>query len=165
MGYTVTVTYRGQPRLSRQEFAEHLRDVNVVMAGAWHNEFRPLHMTTQGARRYHYARRHTKEVTTGVVRKTKSGKPMAPSGLPLVWSGKSRLLSQLGRITGTTRGARITYGIRAFNFRNPHNPINMREEYLRTLPKEQRRMASVGGRHLVRRFARRSLLQYTIKIG
>jgi hypothetical protein len=160
----VTVTTAGPPKIRRDALRRALKETFASIGKDWHDNYRPLHFTTEGARRYHYAARRTKEVTTGSIRRRKGGRPRAPSGLPLVWSGRSRTLSQSVSIRATYKGVRVVSPIRAFNFRPPGNPnLDMRAEYTRVIGSELREIERKAAGFLDRLLARADA-KVTVKI-
>lgn len=122
----------------------------------WHENLRARHFTNEGARVYRYAKRKTKEVTTGQIKTTRRGRKLAPIGLPLVWSGTSFSLSKIGTFHAKEKTSWVTMPVRAFNFKPPGNPtLNMREEFTRVLGNElhaQEKQATVLLERLIRRF-------------
>ena len=123
------------------------------VADAWHVRFRPIHFTVEGARRYNYRQRRTKRIRSGSIRKTKAGKPLAPSGLPLVWSGRSRVLSQQKKIRATKNWSKVTSPVRALNFR-PQGwpPGQMAKEYRTVVSRERRKLQSVATQTVAKEF-------------
>lgn len=124
----------------------------------WHANLRPIHFTSEGARRYGYGKRNTKEVRTGRVKRGRNGKPLAPTGRPLVWSGDSERLSMTAKFRATETTGTVTMPVRAFNWRPPKNPtLNMRWEFTRVLNSElsvQEKAGAIRLERLVRRFNR-----------
>lgn len=87
----------------------------------WQRRFRPRHFTPYGAQLYGYAKRaasydRQKRKRLGYVH-------------PLVLSGKSKELSQTGRIVATSKQVAIISGIKAINFHNPRMRMRMIDEY------------------------------------
>lgn len=149
-----TITTTGLPKLKRKTLRDAKRLSLWDVANQWHVRFSQIHFTPLGARRYRYAPRMTKIVTQGLVRKTRAGKPRAPSGNPLHWSGRSQALSRSKRIRATAKWSKVTSPIRAFNFAPKGNPRlaggQMAKEYKRVLPVEQRDLQKVAVRSLSR---------------
>ena len=73
---------------------------------------------------------------------------------PLEFSGKTRdAVGRQYRLSSTSKHGRATYGGgRGFNRRHPNSPINMREEFERTLPEEELQFVSILDRRLAEEF-------------
>ncbi|MEO1527994.1 MAG: hypothetical protein AAFX06_21390 [Planctomycetota bacterium] len=69
---------------------------------------------------------------------------------PLEFSGETRdRVGRQYRLTSTSKRGRATYpGGRGFNRRHPSSPIDMREEFERTLPEEEMQFVSILDRRL-----------------
>jgi hypothetical protein len=149
------VTTRGLPRLPKRYQNALIAKTMRGMAFGWWARYRPGHFTKAGARKYNYGKRHTKDVRRGRVKRTRGGRPRAPSGLPLVWSGRSLGLSQQKRLKGTPKKSHVTMPVRAFNFRPPKNPqLNMRKEFTTVLTAERKNLERKGAKDLEQRLAK-----------
>jgi len=141
-----TITYTGVPRLKQKHINDIKKEAMWDVAFSWHQDFRPLHFTTIGARRYGMGERRTKFIRLGTVRKSRTGRPLAPSGLPLTWTRRSLMYSRIANIKATRNGSRVTSPIRTFN-RPTRNPkVNMRRDYTTVIPVETRKLQVVGAR-------------------
>jgi len=102
----------------------------ATLAEDWFRDFRPKHFTVRGAREYGYKKRKGEGLSGKAFRRSYTGQKLKRKGhtYPLVWSGVSQRRSQMGRITATSKRARVSMSIPAFNFRHPASDINMREE-------------------------------------
>lgn len=125
--------------LRRDALRRVLKAAYTTIGEQWHSRYSQVHFTAEGARRYHYTRRSTKDVVSGASKKTKRGKNRAPSGLPLVWSGRSRELARQKVVRATYKGCRVVSPVRVFNFIPPRNKqLRMREEYTTVTASEVR---------------------------
>lgn len=156
---SITVVAIGSPKLKKRAVQKAKENSLVEVCKFWDSRFKDIHFTTRGASRYHYTQRMTKSVTTGEIKKRDDGTRKAPSGLPLVWSRRSKTLSNSYKIRATSKMGKITYPIRAFNFKPPKaNPrLDMRAEYTRVLPKEARKLESDGKRAIIKTFRGRRI--------
>ena len=154
MAATFTITTTGFPAMTRSDIRNAKRSSMWDVANQWHIRFRPIHFTPRGARRYRYVPRITKVITQGLVRFSKSGRPRAPSGDPLVWSGRSRLLSQAKKIRATSKWSRVTSPVRALNFAPKGNPRlqggQMVREYRTKVPSEWATLNKVASKSVAR---------------
>ena len=149
MPFKLQVTYRGLPRIKASDVNAMKRRAMAEVARTWHDDFASKKFTTAAARRYNYAPRFTKNVRTGQIKKSKKGRPLAPSGLPLVWSSRSRALQKVRRIKSTANKGVVSDGIRQFNVRRSpksHPRLDMLKEYQKILPSEERTLALVARR-------------------
>ena len=165
MGLVITIETTGMPRIPAKERNTHLWKAMYRFAGDWHLNYHDEHFTPKGARKYFYAQRKTKRITTGTVRRLKNGAPLAPSGNPLEWSGRSRSLAKVRKIKATTRRSSVVSPIRVFNFwPNAKNPkINMRVEYS-FVPKSELREISKRQQPLLERDINNSKARTHIRI-
>ena len=153
MSATFTITTTGFPAMTRSDLRTAKSAAMWDVANQWHIRFKDLHFTPQGARRYRYAPRITKIITQGLVR-MRHGRPRAPSGDPLVWSGRSRILSNAKKIRATSKWSRVTSPIRAFNFAPKGNPRlrggQMVKEYRTKVPSEWATLNKVASNSVAR---------------
>lgn len=169
----IVVNFRGPKWLSTRPEFRAARDRLIVeawtVAGfAWHTRNRARHFTPEGAKKYHYSKRLTKEITKGKVKLIKRGRfkgtPRAPSGNPLEWSGRSKQLSARPRVKATKFGARVKYPIRAFNFKPPKNPtLDMVGEFRQTTTAETHQIKQDAVKWLRARL-RRTSTQFTVTL-
>lgn len=158
MPATFTITTTGLPKLRKADIRAAKKAAMWDVANQWHIQFKDLHFTPRGARRYRYAPRLTKFITQGLVRFKKGPKgrrvPMAPSGDPLVWSGRSKVLSVAKMIIAKSTWSRVTSPIRSFNrptIGNPRMPPGtMVKEYRRIVPAEWRVLNKVASNSVAR---------------
>lgn len=147
------VTYKGSPKISKKDIREFKKRTNQVIALHWHRTIMFSHFTPAGARKYSYARRKTKEVTTGRIREDAKGRKLAPSGNPLEWSGTSKRLARHPSLRKvTSKQARLTYPIKAFNFRP--GGINMTEEFRRITKADEKAISKEGQKFLLKKLRR-----------
>lgn len=149
-----TIITTGLPKLRPKALRDAKRLAMWDVANQWHVRYSLLHFTPQGARRYRMVPRMTKIITQGLIRRTRSGKPRAPSGNPLTWSGRSKALSRSKKIRATATWSKVTSPIRAFNFAPKGNPRlaggQMSKEYTRVQPVEQRDLQKVAVRSVAK---------------
>ena len=109
------------------------------LADHWFRTFRPKHFTHRGAKEYGYRPRKGHGLTGKAFRLSYEGQKLTRKGhtYPLVWSGVSKQRSTIGRIMGTSKRARVSMSIPAFNFRHPNSDIDMREEMEWISPREE----------------------------
>jgi hypothetical protein len=136
---SITVRYKGLLAVRNVETAIRgvKREVMRHVANQWHSKFYETHFTAEGARKYRYARRHTKEITAGSVKRTKSGRPRAPDARPLFWSGRSYERGKAYKVTATPDRSRVTMSVPALNFVQKTNPIHMRAELEKVTASEE----------------------------
>lgn len=143
------VTYKGLPKLEKKFENMLVQDTMRYIAFMWWRDFRPLHFTTAGARRYHYAARKTKNVFTGQPKRKKSGKPRAPDGRPLVWTGESMRSSQQKRIDSKPKWSSVVMPVRKLNFKPKGNKtLNMPGELKKVLKSEITTLEKEGTKYL-----------------
>jgi hypothetical protein len=91
----------------------------------WHKQYRKRHFTLDAVRRYGYQER------TKAYNKSKLG--TFKIALPLVYTGVSRALSGMGRVTATHKEVKIVSPVTAFNFKpirkDGKPPIDMQKEF------------------------------------
>lgn len=106
------------------------KDTWLALADHWFREFRPKHFTHRGASEYGYTPRSGEGASGKAFVRSYTGKKLKRFGhtYPLVWSGTSMRRAQMGRITGTSKYARVSMNVPAFNFRPKFSSINMRAE-------------------------------------
>ena len=145
--FEIKITSEGLPRITRSEIRK-MKANGLGHAGeAWHTRIAQRKFTPAAAAKYHYTRRKTKNILKGTIRETKSGRKLAPSGLPLVWSGRSQLLGKLRTIKASSTRAVVRVPIRQFNIRRPKNAdpkMDMLREYKSTTPSDDRILAKVA---------------------
>lgn len=163
--YRINRTISGAAAATDKDRAKMRVHVMRWFVEDWHENLRPLHFTNEGARRYSYGRRHTKEVRTGQVKRDKKGRALAPTGRPLVWSGTSEQLAKIANFTAKETSSKVTMPVRAFNWKPPGNPtLNMRWEFTQVPKSElgvQEKQASVRLERMVRRFNRSITRRHT----
>jgi len=152
---SITLTYRGPtPKAARKELNSILRKGFHLMGVYWHRFFRGKHFTEAGGRQYRYKKRRP----SYVARKRRLQK----HNDPLVWSGRSRMLSRVRRVRATATGGirsgqrlrgrvRVTMPVRTLNLRPKGGRINLRDELTRVSAPEARRLAALFARYLTSR--------------
>ena len=160
--FSIDIITEGLPRITKptwKQFKKH----GLIQGGAWwHRRIARNKFTPAAARKYHYTRRKTKNIFTGQVRKTKKGRPLAPNGNPLVWSGRSQALGHQRRITVAKDIASVTSPIRQFNIKTPFRAdprMNMRREYLSTTPGDNKKI-----RRVVEQAIRKKLVKHKKRV-
>lgn len=128
----------GVPRsIFRQERREALR----TMAETWNARYRDLHFAGDARRRYGYLPRKGEDLPHGskAFRRSYTGQKLRRFGhvLPLVFSGQSRTLARLARVTATSDRARVILPVPGLNRRNPISQIDMRDEATRITEEER----------------------------
>ena len=144
------------PKITPAQIAQLQTDGMAALAYGWHASYSPGKFTPAGARKYNYTKRRTKEVRTGRIKKSKSGRKLAPNGNPLVWTGRSRSLAKSKTVRASPTLSSVTSPIRAFNFKpkGAYPGLNMRFEYKRVLQDEQQRLGKGAERVLRDRFSK-----------
>lgn len=121
------------------------RTLNAMMAdgfGAslrmWHQRFRHKHFTHAGASEYGYLPRKG-EGGIGRWRGSYTERKLRKFGhtYPLVYSGTTRRLSAITRITTSGKGGKASYNLPTLNLRPRGGRINMRAEFQRISPREE----------------------------
>ena len=160
----ITIKSTGGIGLPRRELQRHEKLTMSRVARKWHKDNAARHFTTSGARRYDYGRRRTKNVRTGQVFKTRRGRPRAPSGLPLVWTGNTRTRAKVVFVRATSKRSSASMPIGKLNFRPPGNPgLNMADEMKRVTRPERDKLRRFAVRDVATRL-RRSRYTTTIRI-
>lgn len=139
--------------VGRGEMSRMIAETLSYIANQWHHRYYEGHFTAEGARKYRYGRRFTKDVTTGTVKRRKSGKPKAPDARPLVWSGRSLQRGRNYRVdVRVSEGrpvARVVMPVNALNIHPRHNPsLRMRDELTTVLPSEIRTLTRLASQSL-----------------
>lgn len=148
----IVKTERGLPiGMMRREFNNAMKDAYASTADEFHRKFTHRRFTPEHARRAGYKRRKGEGLPRGSKRFRRSyfGRKLrgeqgggVGQALPLVKSGASRRRSRRPRIRATNKRARITFTMPALNFRHPKSQIDMRDEFNRVLPDEQKQAAA-----------------------
>ena len=124
LGYKII--RRKHSAMKQKDIYKELRLSMERIGQDWWSTAHTFKFTPAAARRYNYAERFTKRVRTGRIRLDNRGRPRAPSGNPLEWSGISKALAKSRKIRATRHRARVTVPIRIFNRvtrgRHPKNP-------------------------------------------
>lgn len=142
------------PGMTSSQITDLYRQGLLHIARSWHASYSAFKFTSAAARKYNYAERRTKEIRRGRPKLSKkTRKPMAPNGLPLVWTGRTRATAK----SSTTFGARgrvswASAPLSVLNFKP--GGIPMRYEYTLVLPSEQRLLGRAAEQMLRRRFER-----------
>ena len=130
-----------------REFNRALKEAFAEIAGEYQRDNVDKHFTNRGAREYGYTPRvgESGRPARRIFRGTYTGRKLREKqhSRPLTWSGESRRLAATGRVTSTSKGARITVPAPTLNFRNRRSPIVMAQE-IKTI-------SGAEGRHLARR--------------
>ncbi len=155
MGVKFEVKWEGASRLKKGQLKAIKKKVMEGFGNNWYTSFKNKHFTTAGAKRYNYGVRKTKNVRTGLVYKDKHHQKLAPSPLPLVWSGRSRNLSRTRTVKANSQRVDVSMPVRAFNFIPPGNKqLRMRAEFTRVIPSEIANLTKRAQRDLARAFSR-----------
>lgn len=142
MPISITVVRTKNSAMKRSHINLAIKSAMWRIAFDWHTTYSQFKFTPAAARKYHYNERHTKVIRAGRVRRDKRGRPRAPSGNPLTWSGISKALAKQKTIKASKRRSSVRSPVRAFNWRPPKNPkIDMRWEYTRVLASEERKLS------------------------
>lgn len=162
MAFSIKITTRGLvPKISRDDIIRLKTSTMLSIAKAWHKRYSQFKFTTAAARKYNYTKRKTKDIRTGEVRRVKRGKfkgrRLAPTGLPLVWTGETRGLAKITTYKASSRKSKVTSPINKLNFRpkGAYPNLNMRREYTRVLPSEERRLGKDAEKHMRSLFDRK----------
>jgi hypothetical protein len=115
------------------------RDAGIL----WHQRMRGKHFTQRGAAEYHYQYRSKKYTA---VKRRKHGHK-----LPLVFTGRSRMLTRMRDVRPTAKGVRVVMRAPALNFRPKGWTHTMREEMTRVSQGEAKQLATRFGRFMAKR--------------
>lgn len=127
------------PRNVRPHMAKIQRHMWDTMARHWHRYIRPKHFTPAGAAEYGYRPRTADYVDK---KRKKYG-----HNDPLVFTGTSKRLSRIARITATSKGSKTRMSVPALNF----HP-STRDELTRFSVRDRRVLLRVGDRDLGKSF-------------
>lgn len=155
MAFTIEIRQKGLlPRSSLSSIRRLKKAAMGIVAVRWHDTYSQFKFTPAAAAKYHYTERKTKHVRTGKIKRDKRGRPRAPSGNPLEWTGRSRALAHRRRVKANSKRSSVTSPIRAFNFRSEkaNAGLNMMREYKQVLPAEERVLAKAAERFMRRQF-------------
>lgn len=119
-GLKIKLKLTGVVNATRRRFAKHQKEGFLRLGATWHKQFRPKHFTRRGAAEYGYDRR-TRRYTATKMRRFGHADP-------LVFTGESRTLAKARRLTGTSKGSRLTMNVPALNRRPKGKKQSMRDE-------------------------------------
>ena len=146
----ITFTHRGGIPFSRgmpkRRYNAIRKEALTAVGNFWHDKFRELHFTKEGARKYGYTPRSGEGKSGKPFWQSYTGKKQKAKGhqRPLVWSGKTEELSRRRRFTITSKRdlaiLRIKIPAPALNYKNPHSEIDMRKEMTTVTPDEMQAM-------------------------
>jgi hypothetical protein len=112
----------------------------------WHENFRRKHFTEAGAAEYGYTPRRGEQAGLGgKFWQTYTGRKLRKHGhkMPLVWTGRSKMATEVQDVRSTRNGARVVLHAPALNFRNKHSNVNMRLEMTTISEAEARTLGEV----------------------
>jgi hypothetical protein len=143
------------PKIGKRRIQQIKREALLHMAKRWHSRFHKDHFTAEGARKYHYRRRKTKDIQQGRIKKRSKKKyPGLTSGLPLVWTGATRGTAQSSTtFKSTYKQSHATAPLYTLNFKP--GGINMRKEYTTVLQGEANKLAYDGQQNMRSHFRRK----------
>jgi len=143
IGFAVTYIGPIAPRgVTRRSARRALKASWFDIGKLWAGKFRPKHFTEKGAREYKYTTRQGQRGTPGTAsfRRSYTGRKYRTYGHrdPLVWTGQSRSMSRVARISATSNRVRISMSTPRLNYRHRSGRINMADELRRVSPREMR---------------------------
>ncbi|MCG8407561.1 MAG: hypothetical protein MI923_20380 [Phycisphaerales bacterium] len=143
------------PRVIRKEFNRIKKSAYRHIGNYWHRFFLRKHFTRAGAKEYGYLPRKGESGNPDPFnfKRSYTGRKLKRFGHtnPLVFSGESMRRAMVRIVRSTSRGARVVMKAPAFNFRNKHSNINMREELTRVSRPERQKKVQLFDRFLDRR--------------
>jgi hypothetical protein len=147
--FTYTGGVPGSRGLPRRRY-NALRKLALEAVGHfWHEHYRALHFTAEGAKKYGYAPRSGHGRSGKKFWQSYTGRKLKAKHhrRPLVWSGKSEELSKRRTFAITSKRdlaiLRIKIPAPALNFKNPHSDIDMRKEMETVTADEMAAMSKV----------------------
>lgn len=159
------ITYTGLPRLPKRFQNEIVGKTMRHIAFLWWRDYRPIHFTPQGARKYHYGRRRTKDIFTGQPRRDKKTKrPMAPSGRPIHWFGDTERESKNKRIGGTSNKSYVTMQMRNLNRYKPKKAKYKLADEVRVVLKQEIKELEIAGKKDLERRLQQYGTRHTVTI-
>lgn len=120
----------GPPVLPKRELRRILKIAYARIGAKWHTEMRPLHFTNRATGRYGYDPRKGESGGGRQFKGSYTARKLKKFGhtKPLVWTGRSQLLTRIRDVRATSKGARVVMRAPALNFRSKGSTIDMREE-------------------------------------
>lgn len=141
------------PKITKRQIQKLKSATLRITAARWHDRYSQFKFTPAAARKYNYRERKTKYIRTGKVKRSKGGRPLAPNGNPLVWTGETRRLARFRKVTGNSKRSHVTSPISTLNRKPPGNRLlNMRKEYTTVLPSEERQLGKDAEKFLRSQF-------------
>lgn len=143
----ITIVEEGFAGISKRAANEIRKQTLAELGEKWHGDYRNKHFTPAGASEYGYKKR---KKAYNRIKKRIFGHTN-----PLEFTGRSREASRHHRVASTRHDVRVIMpGVRAFNFKNRHSNINMREEFTTVSDRERTKLETFTQRRLVRRLNR-----------
>jgi hypothetical protein len=128
---TIVIRERGAtPRKLRKAHNAAAKEAWPDAGEHWFGEIRPKHFTPEGAREYGYHKRKGENQSGARFDRSYTGRKLKKFGHtnPLEYSGESKRRTEQGRVSATSRGARVVMNAPALNFKHPKSRIVMRAE-------------------------------------
>lgn len=158
---TITTKYTGvvaelaaREGVSRSAFRKERRGALHAMGDYWNRQYRDLHFTERGARKYRYLPRSGARLTKGssAWRRSYVGRKWRRRGHndPLVYSGASRTLARTARVRSTANRCEVIIPAPGLNRRNPYSRISMRDEATRVVASEVQQLTKVAEQKMAR---------------
>jgi len=157
----ILIRFKGFPSPRRGAAGKQLRAALKLtwfdVGRFWHRRIRPKHFTPEGGREYKYTARQGSNRSPGGkgFNRSYTGRKLRQKGHrnPLVWSGQTRALTRIQRITSTSKGVRInlTAAARKLNLRPSGWTVSLGDEMVRVSSKDARMIEDVMNRLLNRR--------------
>lgn len=141
-----TMKERGPTPRKLQKFVTAAkRQAWLEVGRVFHETMRPKRFTKEHAAAAKYGKRKGENLAEGskgwkrstAGRKFKQSQRVRGADAPLVWSGRTRLGTEIANIRGTTKGVKVHYpGANTLNFKHRKSRLNMRKEFV-TLTKDE----------------------------
>ena len=153
-----TIQYQRSPAATAKLFRAAMAVGNGAAVEHWNEKFRPLHFTVQGGRRYGYKPRKGDDEPPRLLMRA-GGRTIANPhyswrkrrqmrhNKPLVWSGRSELLSKAMRVTSSSRrgvGAFVALPKYFYQYRKDLNQPDKAAELVTTVHDEVEELAGVA---------------------
>jgi len=160
VGFTVHLNgaVPGSAQLSQANFNRVKKHTWIKRGHQWHDQFRDIHFTKQGAAKYGYRKRVGEE--SGARGKkfwqSYTGEKLRRFGHtdPLVYTGQTRRRARQRKITATATKTksklRITLNTPVLKFRPKGWPYSLRAEMVQVAPDEVKAIAKEQGQDMVR---------------
>lgn len=160
---SIKILETGPIRGMKRAFGRVKKDAFAVTADKFHKTNTAKRFTAEHAAKAGYAARkgqllspHSKAFARSYYgRKLRSrfGGGVGQA-LPLVYSGTTRARARTPRLEANSKGATLRFNTPALNFKHPKSRVNMRDEFTRILPEEQRGAVAEMRRQLAARIRR-----------